>query len=125
MSADPAARIERTAWLVGGALLLGSLGLRSATVSAGVALGACLAVLNFRYLARFVRTLVASGAPSLSRARYALHFSKYAVTAAVICAALKFRVVDPIALLVGASALLPALLRESAGLAAPASRKEA
>jgi len=124
VSTDGAARIERTAWALGALLLAASLLLRSATVSAGVALGVLIAVLNYRYLVRFVRALVASGETSLPRARHALYFLKYAVTAAVVVAALKYRIADPIALLAGASVLLPALVRESFGCAEP-SRKEA
>jgi hypothetical protein len=125
VSADPADRIERTAWAIGALLLAASLLLRSRTVTAGVAVGVLLAVLNYRSLVRFVRALVASGAGSLPRARYALYFLKYAVSAAVVVAALKYRIADPIALLVGASVLLPALLRESVHCAAAPSRKEA
>jgi hypothetical protein len=125
VSADPVARIERTAWAVGALLALGSLALGSPRVTAGVALGVLVAVLNYRYLVRFARALVASGARSLPRARYALYFLKYVVSGVAIVAALKYRVADPIALLVGASVLLPAILRESGGCAASASRKEA
>jgi hypothetical protein len=125
VSPDPAERIERTAWAIGALILAASLLLRSATVTAGVAVGVLLAVLNYRSLVRFVRALVASGATALPRARYALYLGKYAVSAAVVVAVLKYRVADPIALLVGASVLLPALLRESARCAAAPSRKEA
>jgi hypothetical protein len=125
VSADAVDRIERTAWVLGGLLLAASLLLRSAAVTAGVALGVLVAVLNYRYLVRFVRTLVDSGARSLPRGRYALYFCKYAVSAAAIVAALKYRIADPIALLAGASVLLPAILRESAGGAARPSSKEA
>ncbi|HWR97591.1 MAG TPA: ATP synthase subunit I [Candidatus Methanoperedens sp.] len=125
MSLDAADRIERTAWALGGLLLAASLLWRSLTVTAGVGVGVLLAVLNYRSLVRFVRTLVASGAPALPRARYALYLSKYALSAAVVVAALKFRIADPIALLVGASVLLPALLREAAHGAAAPTRKEA
>ena len=125
MSREPAERIERTAWGLGGLVFAASLLLRSATVTAGVAVGVLLAVLNYRSLVRFVRALVASGATALPRARYALYLGQYAVSAAVVVAVLKYRIADPIALLVGASVLLPALLRESARLAAAPSRKEA
>jgi len=101
------------------------LALRSPRVTSGVALGVLLAVLNYRYLVRFVRVLVASGVRSLPRVRYALYLLKYAVSGAVIVAALRYRFADPIALLVGASVLLPAILRESAGCAPSPSRKEA
>ena len=125
MTDDPVARIERTAWALGALLAVASLLLRSAAVTAGVALGVLIAVLNYRYLVRFVRSLVASGIRSLPRARFALYFLKYAVSGAAIVAALKYRVADPIALLVGASVLLPAIFRESACCAAGPSRKEA
>ena len=125
MNADPVARIERTAWSLGALLVAASVLLHSVTVTAGVALGVLVAVLNYRYLVRFARALLASGARSLPRARYALYFCKYAVSGVAIVAALKFRVADPIALLVGASVLLPAILRESAGCAAAPSSKEA
>jgi hypothetical protein len=125
VSPDPAVRIERTAWGLGALLFAGSLLLRSATVTAGVAVGAMLAVLSYRSLVRFVRAVIASGERSLPRLRYALYLGKYAVSAAVVIAVLKYRVADPIALLVGASVLLPALLRESARWAASPSRKEA
>jgi small-conductance mechanosensitive channel len=125
VNADPVARIERTAWACGALLAAGSLALRSASVTAGVCLGVLVAVLNYRHLVRFVRSLVDSGARSLPRGRWLLYFSKYAVSGAVIVAALRYRVADPIALLVGASVLLPAILRESACCAHPASSKEA
>jgi hypothetical protein len=125
VNADPVARIERTAWTLGALLVAGSALLHSAAVTTGVALGVLVAVLNYRYLVRFVRSLVGSGVRSLPRARYALYFCKYVVSGAAIVAALKYRVADPIALLVGASVLLPAILRESAGCAAAPSSKEA
>jgi hypothetical protein len=55
VNADPVARIERTAWALGALLVAASVLLRSATVTAGVALGVLVAVLNYRYLVRFVR----------------------------------------------------------------------
>ena len=125
MTVEPAARIERTAWALGALLLAASALLRSPAASAGVALGVLVAVLNYRYLVRFVRALLASGARSVSPARYALYFLKYVVSGAAIVAALKFRVADPVALLVGASVLLPAIFRETAGIATSPSRKEA
>ena len=125
MTDDPVARIERTAWLLGVLLLAASLALRSRAVSAGVALGVLLAVLNYRYLVRFARSVVGSGARTLPRARYALYLSKYAVSAAVVVVALKHRIADPIALLAGASVLLPALLRATVAGAAGPSGKEA
>lgn len=125
MIADPVGRIERTAWITGAILAAASLALRSATVTAGIALGVLLAVLNYRYLVRFARSLVATGARSLPRARYALYLLKYVVSGAAIVAALKYGFADPIALLVGASVLLPAILRESVGCATATSRKEA
>jgi hypothetical protein len=125
VSPDPADRIERTAWVLGALLVAASLLLRSATVSAGVAVGVLLAVLNYRSLVRFARALVASGERSLPRLRYALYLGKYAVTAAVVIAALKLRIADPLALLAGASVLLPAILRESVRCAAEPRRKEA
>ena len=125
MIADPVARIERTAWSLGALLVAASVLMRSATVTAGVALGVLVAVLNYRYLVRFVRSLLDSGVRALPRGRYLLYFCKYAVSGVAIVAALKYRVADPIALLVGASVLLPAILRESAGCAAAPSSKEA
>ena len=76
MSADPVVRIERTAWAIGAVLVAASVLLRSPAVTAGVALGVLVAVLNYRYLVRFVRTLVASGARSLPRVRYVLYLLK-------------------------------------------------
>jgi len=125
VSVDPVVRIERTAWSLGALLLGGSVFFRSAPVTAGVALGVLVAVLNYRYLVRFARALIVSGARSLPRVRYLLYFCKYAVSGVAIVAALKYRVADPIALLAGASVLLPAILRESAGFATAPSSKEA
>ena len=125
MNADPVVRIERTAWALGGFLVVGSVLLHSSAVTAGVALGVLVAVLNYRYLVRFVRSLLDSGVRSLPRGRYLLYFCKYAVSGVAIVAALKYRVADPIALLVGASVLLPAILRESASCVAAPSSKEA
>ena len=125
MNADPVARIERTAWSLGALLVAASVLLHSLAITAGVALGVLVAVLNYRYLVRFVRSLVESGVRALPRGRYLLYFCKYAVSGLAIVAALKYRVADPIALLVGASVLLPAILRESVGCAAGPSSKEA
>lgn len=125
MNDDPVARIERTAWTIGALLTGASLLLRSAAVTAGVALGVLVAVLNYRYLVRFVRALAAANVRSLPRSRYALYLCKYAVSALVIVIALKYRLADPVALLVGASVLLPAILRASVGHGAAASSKEA
>lgn len=125
MSTDPVERIERSAWALGALLIGASLLLRSATVTAGLALGVTLAVLNYRYLVRFVRKLLDPAKPPLPRLRFALYLCKYAVSAAVVVIALKYRIADPIALLVGASVLLPAILRESFGCCAGPSRKEA
>jgi hypothetical protein len=125
VSPDPVERIERTAWAIGALAVAASLLLRSAAVTAGVALGVLIAVLNYRLLVRFARALLASGARCLPRARYALYFLKYALSGAAVVAALRYRVADPIALLVGASVLLPAILRESARWPAGPSRKEA
>jgi len=125
VNADPVARIERTAWALGALLVAASVLLHSAAVSAGVALGVLVAVLNYRYLVRFVRSLLDSGVRALPRGRYFLYFCKYAVSGVAIVAALKYRVADPIALLVGASVLLPAIIRESVGCAAGPSSKEA
>jgi len=125
VNADPVARIERTAWSLGALLVAASVLLHSRAITAGVALGVLVAVLNYRYLVRFVRSFIDTGIRSLPRGRYLLYFSKYAVSGVAIVAALKFKVADPIALLVGASVLLPAILRESAGCAAEPSSKEA
>jgi hypothetical protein len=119
----PADRIERTAWIIGGALLAATLPLRSAPVSAGVALGVLVAVLNYRALVRFANGLLASGATALPRARFALYFLKYAVIAAVLYAALKFRIANAIAVLAGASVLLPAILREAVAAREPAGKE--
>jgi hypothetical protein len=106
MSSD---RVERTGWLMAAVLLGASAFLRSLPVSAGVALGAVLALLNYRLLARFVRAVVAVERPEHPRARFALYLTKYAVTAAVLAAALAFNLADAVAILVGASVLLPAI----------------
>ena len=125
MNVDPVARIERTAWSLGALLVAASLVLRSAAVTAGLAIGVLVVVLNYRYLVRFARRLVVSGARSVPPARYALYFLKYAVSGVAIVAALRWKIADPVALLVGASVLVPAIVRESAGYAAAPSRKEA
>lgn len=106
MSSD---RIEKTGWIMGALFLAGSLPFRSLAVSAGIALGVIVALLNYRVLARFVRTVLAAERPVFPRFRLALYFLKYAVTAAVIFAALKFHLANAIAILIGASVLLPAI----------------
>lgn len=125
MSRSGPERIERAAWAWGAGLLGASLLLRSTAVTAGVAVGVLVAVVNFRLLVRFVEGLVAPGGRRAPRARLALHFLKYGLSAAVIAAAFKFRVADPIAVLAGASVLLPALLREALAPRADLSQKEA
>lgn len=114
MEAPAAAkRIERTGWAVAAALVAGSLFLGSQPVTAGVALGALVALLGYRSLVRFASAVLASGAPSVPRFRFALYLLKYAVIAAVLFAALKYRVADAVAILAGASVLLPAIARET------------
>ena len=112
---SPAAarRIERTGWAVAALLVAGTLPFRSLPVTAGAALGALVALLGYRSLVRFATGLLGSGAPSLPRLRFALYLLKYGVIAAVLFAALKYRVADAVAMLVGASVLLPAIARET------------
>ncbi len=121
----PADRIEGTARVVALALAAGSLAWRSAPVTAGVVLGSLIALASHRALVRFVRALVAEGATGVPRGRLVLHLAKYGIIAAVIAAALRYKVANPIALLVGASVLLPAIARESLAPGGAANAKEA
>jgi len=121
----PVDRIEGTARLAALALALLSLSLRDPAMTAGVVLGSLVALGSYRALAGFVRALVAAGGGPPPRLGIVLHVAKYAVIAAVIAVALKFRIANPVALLVGASVILPGVARESLAPARAANAKEA
>jgi len=121
----PAERIAGTARLVALALVAASLAWRSAPVTAGVVVGALVALGSYRALVGFVAALAADGGAAVPRARLVLHVAKYAVIAAVIAVALRYQLANPIALLVGASVLLPAVARESLAPGRTANAREA
>ena len=104
--------IERQGWILAAVLLTARLAFRSTAVTGGVALGAALALLNFRWLRRFVETLVASGERKPGAWRILLYLLKYLVTGVAIFVAIKYDLADAFALLAGVSVIFPAICWE-------------
>jgi hypothetical protein len=112
---EPAVRagsIERKGWILAGALLAASLAFRSSAVTGGVALGATLALLNFRWLRRFVESLVSSGERKPEVWRIFTYLLKYLFIGVAIFVGIKYHLVDAYALLAGVSVIFPAICWE-------------
>ena len=107
-----AERIERKGWILAGALLAASLAFRSSAVTGGAALGAALALLNFRWLRRFVEGLLSSGERRPGIWRISMYLLKYLFTGVAIFVAIKYDAVDVYALLAGVSVIFPAICWE-------------
>ena len=95
-----AARIERRSWVLAGFLLAGSLLWRSPSIAGGVALGAFLAVMNFRWLRRFAAVLISSRRRP-SRLFVLLYLLKYLLTGLAIFFAILYHLAYVVGLLVG------------------------
>lgn len=114
--------IERKSWILAGLFLLLSLPWRSVTVTAGVALGALLAIVNFRWLRSFVNMLVSSGSLRPPKLPVFLHTFKYLLTGVVILVAIKYDLADVLALMAGVSVIFLGICWE--GIAAHRRLKE-
>ena len=104
--------IERAAWRAAALMLLASLWWRSPQVSAGVALGASLSILSFRWLRKFVDALLSSGRRRPPLLLVILNFSKYLVMGVALFFAIKYDLTDAIALLAGVSVIFLAVCWE-------------
>jgi hypothetical protein len=112
---EPAVRagtIERKGWILSGALLAASLAFRSSDVTGGVALGAALVLLNFRWLRRFVKSLVSSGERKPGSWGIFIYLLKYLFAGVAIFVGIKYHVVDAYALLAGVPVIFPAICWE-------------
>ena len=104
--------IERAAWRAAALMLLASLWWRSPQVSAGVALGASLSILSFRWLRKFVDALLSSGRRRPPLLLVTLNFSKYLVMGVALFFSIKYDLTNAIALLAGVSVIFLAVCWE-------------
>lgn len=114
--------IERRSWCLALAFLLASLPLRSLQVSGGLALGAFLAIVNFRGIRSFASFLAGSGLRRPPRVLGLLYLFKYVLTGVAIFFAIKYDLADVIALLMGVSVIFLAVCWE--GISAHMRMKE-
>jgi uncharacterized protein involved in cysteine biosynthesis len=98
-------RIERRSWILAGVLLAASLFFLSREVTAGVALGAGLAMLNFKGLRTLVTSLVESGRRRPPRWILVLSLLKYSLTGVAIFLGIKYDFANVLALLAGVSVI--------------------
>lgn len=105
-------RIERRGWILAGVLLAASLFFLSREVTAGVALGAGLAMLNFKGLRSLVASLVESGLQHPPRWILVLSLLKYVLTGVAIFLGIKYALTDVLALLAGVSVIFLAICWE-------------
>lgn len=104
--------IERRGWVLTGVLLAASLLLQSRGITFGVALGAGLAMLNFKGLRNFVFSMVDSGRTRLPRWLLTLYLLKYVLTGVAIFLAIKYDFANVLALLAGVSVIFLAICWE-------------
>jgi hypothetical protein len=104
--------IERKSWALTAVLVLGSLFFHSATVTAGAALGALLALLNFKWLCGFAGRLIRNRRPPNWLAF--LYAIKYLVMGLAIFTVLKYDLVNVFAILAGVSVIFVAICWEGA-----------
>jgi ABC-type antimicrobial peptide transport system permease subunit len=105
-------KIERTAWAAAALMLLASLLWRSPQITAGIALGALLSILSFRWLRKFVSALLSSGRSRPPILLVLLNFSKYLIMGVALFVAIKYDLANAIALLVGVSVIFLAVCWE-------------
>lgn len=91
----------RNACLLSLGLILASLFLDSTRVTAGVALGCILAILNFLWLRRAVGLFVNREGGFFSRAGAVLYLLKYVITGGTIFVAMKYDIINVYTLMVG------------------------
>lgn len=97
--------IARKSWILAGLFLLLSLPWRSVTITAGVALGALLAMINFIWLCDFANILVSSGRLRPPKPLVFFYTLKYVLTGVVILVAIKYDLADVLALMAGFSVI--------------------
>jgi hypothetical protein len=107
--------IERTSLYVAGALCAGSLILASLSVTVGVALGALIVVVNFRWLRRLVERAMAKGG-RVKKALYGEYALKLLFILAIPCGVIYYRKflfdLNPLAFVVGLSTVFIAVCVE-------------
>jgi len=97
-------QIRSWVWLV--SLVLASLAFWNLRFSLGVLAGCLLAVANFRILARVLRRQFAPGRRLSLSGVLVRYYLRFAATGAIILVLIKFRLVNPIGLLVGLSLIV-------------------
>ncbi len=107
-----AGRILRTAFIVAGIMLLSSLAWLSVPVSASIAGGAAIAIGSFALLDLFVRRAVA-GAGASRTVFIVAAVAKLSALGAILWAAVAYAPIEPIALMVGLSAIFVSLIVEA------------
>lgn len=105
-------KIERAAWVAAALMLLASILWRSPQVTGGVALGALLSILSFRWLRKFASALLSSGRSRPPLFLVILNFSKYLIMGVALFFAIKYDLANAIALLVGVSVIFLAVCWE-------------
>jgi hypothetical protein len=106
--------IEKKGLALAGIFVIGSLWFHALSITAGVAVGAGLAILNFRWLRRFVRLLVSSADGERPVGLLFLLYSlKYLLTGIIIFAAFALELADPFGLLAGVSVIVLAICWEA------------
>ncbi len=106
--------VERKGWILTGAFLMLSLPFFSLAVVGGVALGALLAILNFKWLRDFAGRIFSGSRTRLSKLVLAIYFLKYVFTALVIFLALKYDLANAFAIVAGISVIILAICWEAA-----------
>jgi hypothetical protein len=106
--------VERKSWILTGAFLILSLPFFSLAVVSGVALGALLAILNFRWLRDFAGRILSGSRPRAPKLLVLLYSLKYVFTALVIFLALKYDLANALAILAGVSVIILAISWEGA-----------
>lgn len=104
--------IERRGWVLTGVLLAASIPFSSLEVTAGVAIGAVLAMLNFKGLHSLVTSLLKTGRRRLPRWLLALYLLKYVLTGLAIFTAIKYHFANVLALMAGVSVIFLAICWE-------------
>ena len=104
--------MQRKGWVLSAVLVLVSLLFRSSSITLGAALGALLALLNFKWLCGFANRLLKG--PRTSKWFVFLYTLKYVVTGLVIFVAIKYDLSNVFAILAGVSVIFVAICWEGA-----------
>lgn len=103
--------VERRAWFLGAVLFAATLPFRSLPVSAGLLVGVLLALLNYRWLSRFVVGITAAGRKP-SKGAVFLYSLKYLLTGVALFGVIAYDFADVVALLTGISVIFLAICWE-------------